>query len=80
MVPILRAARVVLFFALVSGSLLNAADVSNVSSTTASFELGLDFLVIVNGRIGELDGLKFILDIARWEERQAAGAAAAAGK
>ncbi len=25
-------------------------------------------------------GLKFILDIARWEERQAAGAAAAAGK
>jgi predicted aspartyl protease len=62
MVPILRAVRVVLFFALVSGSLLNAADVSNVSSTTASFELGLDFLVIVNGRIGELDGLKFILD------------------
>lgn len=56
-----HAARVLLFLALVSGSLLNAADGSS-SSTTAPFELGFDFLVIVNGRIGDLDGLRFILD------------------
>jgi predicted aspartyl protease len=53
---------VLLFLALVSGSLLNAADAPSVGSATASFELGFDFLVIVDGRIGELDGLKFILD------------------
>lgn len=60
--PILCAARIVLFFALVSRVSLNAAEVSTVGSATASFELGFDFLVIVNGRIGMLDGLKFILD------------------
>lgn len=59
---IVLAAGVLLFVALVSGSLLNAADESTLGNTTTSFELGLDFLVIVNGRIGELDGLKFILD------------------
>jgi predicted aspartyl protease len=59
---IILAAGLLLFFALVSGSLLNAADVSPVISTTAPFELGFDFLVIVHGRIGELEGLKFILD------------------
>jgi len=56
------AAGVLLFIALVSGSSLNAADVPPVSRTTVPFELGFDFLVIVRGRVGELGGLKFILD------------------
>jgi predicted aspartyl protease len=59
---IILVAGLLLFFALVSGSLLNAADVSPVISTTAPFELGSDFLVIVDGQVGELGGLKFILD------------------
>ena len=59
---IVLAARALLFFALLSGFLLDAADVSSSSSTTAPFELGFDFLVIVNGQVGKLNGLKFILD------------------
>jgi predicted aspartyl protease len=59
---IILAARVLLFLVLVSGSSLNATDVSSASNTTAPFELGFDFLVIVHGRVGDLDGLKFILD------------------
>ena len=59
---IVFAARVVLLVTLLSGRLLNGADVSTINRATASFELGSDFLVIVNGRIGALDGLKFILD------------------
>jgi hypothetical protein len=59
---IVLAARVLLFFVLVWGSSLNATDVSSASNTTAPFELGFGFLVIVHGRVGELDGLKFILD------------------
>jgi len=52
-----------MLFTLVSASSLNAADVTTVSTTTtAPFELGFDFLVIVQGRIGEIDGLKFIVD------------------
>ena len=62
MVRSLIPAGVLLFLAVVSGSWLNAADASPVSSTTAPFALGSDFLVIVDGRVGELDGLKFILD------------------
>ena len=57
---IAHGARVLFFLALVSGSLLSATD--GASSTTAHFELGSDFLVIVHGRIGDLDGLRFILD------------------
>ena len=59
---IVLAAGILLFASLVSGSLLSATDVPPVTSTTAPFELGLGFLVIVDGRIGRLDGLKFILD------------------
>jgi predicted aspartyl protease len=61
---IILAARVVMLFTLISASfsLLNAADMSTVSTATAPFELGFDFLVIVHGRIGELEGLKFIVD------------------
>lgn len=59
---ILVTAKVVLIFALASGVWLNAGEVSTVGGATAPFELRFDFLVIVNGRIGELDGLKFILD------------------
>jgi hypothetical protein len=62
MVRSLILAGVLLFLAVVSGSWLNAADASPVSSATAPFALGSDFLVIVDGRVGELDGLKFILD------------------
>ena len=53
---------ILLFVATVSGSLLGAADASSVNSTTVPFELGSDFLVIVNGRVGQLNGLRFILD------------------
>jgi len=56
------AEKALLFLALVSASFLNATDVPSVSGTTAPFELGFNFLVIVKGRVGELDGLKFILD------------------
>ena len=54
------AAGVLVFMALVSGPLLIAEDGTRVSTTP--FELGFDFLVILKGRIGELDGLRFILD------------------
>lgn len=60
---IVLAAKVLLFvFALFPGSLLNGADIPSASSTTIPFELGFNFLVIVNGRVEGLDGLKFILD------------------
>ena len=58
---IVLAAGILLFASLVTGS-LSATDMLPVTSTTASFELGLGFLVIVDGQIGRLDGLKFILD------------------
>jgi predicted aspartyl protease len=55
--------RAVLLIALSGASLLDAQDlVKPAASPMMPFELVSGFLVVVNGRIGNLDDLKFILD------------------
>jgi predicted aspartyl protease len=57
------AGSMVLFLGLVSSGQLHAQNfVKPAVSSTMPFELVSGFLVVVNGQIGELDGLKFILD------------------
>jgi predicted aspartyl protease len=60
---LLFAGRAVLVLAIISPSQLYAQDLGKSAvSPTMPFELVSDFLVIVKGQIGDLDGLKFILD------------------
>ncbi|HET7105214.1 MAG TPA: retropepsin-like aspartic protease [Candidatus Acidoferrum sp.] len=60
---ILFAGRSVLVLGLLFGSLLDAQDLRSSSiDSSVHFQLVSDFLLVVKGRVGELDGLKFILD------------------
>jgi predicted aspartyl protease len=60
---ILRASRIFLVAALFLGLRLDAQDLSKSSvRSTVQFRLLSGFLVVVNGQVGELDGLKFIVD------------------
>ena len=57
----LLAGRAVLVLGILSTSHLHAQDLSTVSPTIP-VELVSDFLVVIRGQIGDLDGLKFIVD------------------
>jgi len=60
---VLFAGRILLALGFISSSLLDAQEL-NASSVgpTIPFELRSDFLVVVTGQVGDLHGLKFILD------------------
>jgi predicted aspartyl protease len=59
----IRAARAALVLGLLSSSVLGAQDWGDSAvRPTTPFQLLSNFLVVVQGRVGELDGLKFILD------------------
>ena len=55
--------RILLVFGLLSVSFLKAQDLGkSPASSTIPFQLRSGFLVVVNGQIGDLAGLKFIVD------------------
>jgi predicted aspartyl protease len=59
----LIAGRSALVLGFLFASLVDAQDLGNSPARlTIPFELHSDFLVVVNGQIGDLEGLKFILD------------------
>ena len=59
----LLAGRTALVLGLIFTSLLDAQDLgSSAVRPTIPFQLLSNFLVVVNGQVGDLDGLKFILD------------------
>jgi predicted aspartyl protease len=60
---LVQAGRTALVLGFCFTSLLDAQDLStSATRTTVPFQLLSNFLVVVNGRVGDLDGLKFILD------------------
>jgi predicted aspartyl protease len=60
---VLFAGRIVLALGFVFTSLLNAqGSGASAVHATIPFELRSDFLVVVNGQVGALEGLKFVLD------------------
>jgi len=60
---VFRAGRAALVVGFLFSSFLDAQDLDiSAVRRTIPFQLVSDFLVVVNGRVGDLDGLKFILD------------------
>jgi len=60
---VFRAGRAALVVGFLFSSFLDAQDLDiSAVRRTIPFQLVSNFLVVVNGRVGELDGLKFILD------------------
>ena len=59
----LLAGRVAFVFVILSALLADAQDLAAPAiRSTMPFQLRSEFLVVVSGKVGDLDGLKFILD------------------